>query len=214
MKFTNKSEVMMDQSFSVESKFSEKKRLKFWNRPQILTVKTKDVNFLESGNFTFCYFPKTQKYAGDQLGHIWRCWWRWPESLRGCSPSSLKDQPHPGLYQHECGQQVMGSNYSPIFVTGETTSGHCLQFLAPQYEEDTDVLEYVQQRPLRWSGLGEHNVWGCGKWVCSARRKREEGLVTICGHHTGGDREDKDAFSQRCAMKGQNVMDASFDIKP
>lgn len=52
----------------------------------------------------------------------------------------------------------MASDYSPLLGTAETTSGHCLQFLAPQCKEDTDVLEYVQQRPARWSGAGVRDV--------------------------------------------------------
>lgn len=51
---------------------------------------------------------------------------------------------------------VKGGDPLPLFSTGEATLEYCVQFCAPQYKSDTDILEQVQQRAVMMTVGLEH----------------------------------------------------------
>lgn len=154
------------------------------------------------------------------MGCIWRCWWRWPKSLWGCSPSSLKDQPHPGLYQQECSQQVMGSDYSPSVrhlwdhiwtlspVSGSPVQGrHWCTGVCP-----AEATEMVRGWSTWWIRRG------CRKLVCSVRRKEGKGRRILPNRRV--QRRQRQVFSEvhneRPRCNGHKLEQGKFylDIKP
>jgi len=63
------------------------------------------------------------------------------------SPGS---QPHPGLHQEKCGQQVKGGDSAPLLCSGETSVVESfIQLWSPQHRKNMDLLEWVQRRDTK-----------------------------------------------------------------
>ena len=73
--------------------------------------------------------------------------------IRKSVPSRLRDDP------------------PPLLSPGEVTLEYCLQFWAPQYKRDMELLERVQQRAVKMSRGLEH--------LSNEERLRELGLFSL-----------------------------------
>lgn len=56
----------------------------------------------------------------------------------------------------------------------------------------------------------KERLWKMSLFREKKRRQRKEDLVTAYSYLTGGHREDRDRFSQRCTLKGQDATDTSW----
>ncbi|PKU45929.1 hypothetical protein llap_3764 [Limosa lapponica baueri] len=126
--------------------------------------------------------------------------------MRAGSPES---QPHPGLHQKKCSQQVEGGDSAHLLCSHETPSGVLCPALESSAQEEMDLLERVQRmatkmlrglehlsyedrlRELRLFSLEKRRFLGdliaAFQYLKGAYRRDEEGLfVRKCSDRTRG----------------------------
>ncbi|KAK4828514.1 hypothetical protein QYF61_026936 [Mycteria americana] len=83
----------------------------------------------------------------------------------------------------QCALAAKRGDLSPLLSPGETHLDCCVQFWAPQYKRDMDILEQVQRRSTKMiKGLGLE------------REGSGEGLIHVYKHLMGGSKEDGARF--------------------
>ncbi|RMC22385.1 hypothetical protein DUI87_00699 [Hirundo rustica rustica] len=65
-------------------------------------------------------------------------------------PGGQEGQWHPGLDQEWCGQQEQGGHSSPVLSLVRPNLEYCVQFWAPQFRNDVEMLERIKRKQQGW----------------------------------------------------------------
>ena len=112
--------------------------------------------------------------------------------MSACSPEG---KPYTGLHQEKCNQQVKGDDMILPSLCSALVMPHleyCLQFWAPQFKKDRDLLEGVQQRTIKMIKGLEHLLYeeslsNLGLFSLGKRRLRGH-LINVNKYLKGGGR--------------------------
>jgi len=77
--------------------------------------------------------------SGQKIGH--------EPVMSACSPER---QSYPVLHKEKHGQQIKGSDSSPLLCSGDFPHlESCIQLWSPQHRKDMDLLDQIQRRAIK-----------------------------------------------------------------
>jgi len=87
---------------------------------------------------------------------------------------------------------------------------YCVQFWAPHYKKDIEVLEHVQRRERGWWKVQSTSFMssGWGNCDCLVWRRLRGGLIMLCNYRKGGCSEEGVVLFSRVAI-GREAMASS-----